>query len=131
MDTARRVVLLECGMGVLWIGLGVLNVGLADLRAAWWIALAAAASTVAVAYTDEHDLFGWSDWRRYAAAVAGVVAAAVAVGLVVLATDLVVLTIVSAALAGMGTGLLAYRFVYGVVRPVPESRLDAAGDRAV
>ncbi|QPV61814.1 hypothetical protein I7X12_13770 [Halosimplex litoreum] len=131
MDTARRVVLLEGTMGTLWIALGVVNVGLAGLRAAWWVAFAAAVATVAVAYTDEHDLFGWGDWRRYAAATVGVVAAAVAVGLVAVATDLVVLTVVSAGLAGMGAGLLCYRFVFGVVRPVPKSRLDAARERAV
>ncbi|QLH77066.1 hypothetical protein HZS55_07065 [Halosimplex rubrum] len=124
MDAARRVVLFEGGMGVVWIALGALNVGVAGLREAWWVALAAAVATVAVTYTDEHDLFGWDDWQRYAAAVVGVVAAAVAVGLVVLATSLVVLTVVSAGLAGMGAGLLCYRFVYGVVRPVPQSRLD-------
>jgi DNA-binding transcriptional LysR family regulator len=131
MDAARRVVLLEGGMGALWIGLGVLNVGVDGLREAWWVALAAAVATVTVAYTDEHDSLGWSDWRRYAAAVVGVVAVAVAVGAVALATDLVVLTVVSAALAGMGAGLLPYRLVYGVVRPVPESRLDGARERAV
>jgi O-antigen/teichoic acid export membrane protein len=118
-------------MGGLWIALGSMNVGVAGLREAWWVALAAAVATVAIAYTDEHDLFGWNDWRRYAAATVGVVAAAVAVGLVAVATDLIVLTVVSAALAGMGAGLLGYRFVYGVVRPVPKSRLDAARERAV
>ncbi|QLH81500.1 hypothetical protein [Halosimplex pelagicum] len=130
MDTARRVVLLEVGMGAIWIALGVLNVGVAGLREAWWVALAAAVTTVAVTYTDEHDLLGWSDWRRYAAAIVAVVAIAVAVGVVAIATDLVVLTVVSGGLAGMGAGLLGYRFVYGVVRPVPESRLGA-GKRSV
>ncbi|ELZ27746.1 hypothetical protein C475_07490 [Halosimplex carlsbadense 2-9-1] len=131
MDAARRVVLLECGMGALWIALGALNVGVAGLREAWWLALVAAVVTVAVAYVDEHDLFGWDDWRRYAAAIVCVVAATVAVGLVVVATELVVLTVVSAALAGMGVGLLSYRFVYGIVRPVPKSRRDAAEERTV
>jgi len=118
-------------MGVLWLALGVTNVGLDGLREGWWVALAAVVVTVVVAYTDEHDPFGRNDWRRYAAAVVGVVAAAIAVGLVALVTDLDVLTVVSTALAGMGTGLLGYRFVYGVVRPVPESRLDGARERAV
>jgi len=131
MDAARRVVLLEGGMGVLWIALGALYDGVVGLRAAWWVALAAAVATAVVAYTDEHGLHGQDDWRRYAAAAAGVVGAAIALAFVVFVTDLAALTVVDAGIVGMGVGLLCYRFVYGVVRPVPQSRLDAARERAV
>jgi len=40
-------------------------------------------------------------------------------------------TTISAILVGLGVGVLAYRFVYGVVRPIPADRLERAGRRAV
>lgn len=38
---------------------------------------------------------------------------------------------VLAAFVGAGLGLLGYRFVYGVLRPIPEKRLRQARERAV
>ncbi|MFC7193531.1 hypothetical protein ACFQL4_00940 [Halosimplex aquaticum] len=71
------------------------------------------------------------EFYRYALAIVGVVAVVAVCGAVVVATDMVVLTVVSVVLAGMGAGLLGYRIVFGVLRPVPESRLDGAKKRAV
>jgi len=118
-------------MGVLWLGLGVLNVGLAGLREVWWVGLAALGATAAVCYADEHGVVSWDEWYRYAAAVVGVVASVVACAVVAFLTDLAVLTVVSVALAGTGLGLLVYRTVYGVLRPLPEARLDSTDDRSV
>lgn len=131
MNAARLVVLLECGMGVLWLLLGVLNVGRSGLQESWWVAVLALVLTVAVVGADEHRLVEWDQWYRYAAAIVGVIASVVAVGTVAVVTDLVVLTIIGAALAGTGAGLLAYRVVFGVVRPLPASRLDGANERSV
>ncbi|WP_415378661.1 hypothetical protein [Halosimplex sp. TS25] len=131
MDAARRVVLFEGGMGVAWILLGLLNVGVAGLREGWWLGLAALAATVATVYADEHRVVDVDEWYRYALAIVGVVAAVAVCGAVVVVTDMVVLTVVSVVLAGMGVGLLAYRVVFGVLRPVPESRLDGANNRAI
>ena len=59
------------------------------------------------------------------------VASAGVVALVTVLTELVVLTITGAALAGTGAGLLSYRVVFGVIRPLPECRLDGANERSV
>ncbi|WP_436923191.1 hypothetical protein [Halosimplex amylolyticum] len=131
MDTARRVVLFEGGMGAAWILLGVLNVGVAGLREAWWLCLAALVATVATAYADEHRVVALDEFYRYAVAIVGVVAAVAVCGAVVALTDVAVLTVVGVVLAGIGAGLLGYRVVYGVLRPLPESRLDGAKKRAV
>ena len=131
MNVARRVVLLECGMGVLWMLLGLLNVGRSGIRDAWWVAVLALVVTSSVVGADEHRLVDWDDWYRYAAAIVGVIASVVAVALVAVTTDLVLLTIIGAALAGTGAGLLAYRVAFGVIRPLPESRLDGANERSV
>ena len=131
MDAARRVVLLELGMGLLWLALGVLNVGIDGLGQVWWVAAGSFLAGVTAVYADEHDLHGWDDWYRAAATVVGVVAWVIAVGIVVVLTKLSVLTVVGGALAGLGAGLLCYRFVYGVVRPVPKARLERASGRSV
>jgi len=131
MNAARRVVLLECGMGVLWILLGLLYVGRSGIRDAWWVALVALVGTVGVVAADEHRLVAWDEWYRAAAAIVGVIASVIVVAAVAVLTDLVVLIVVGAALAGSGTGLVAYRLVFGVVRPLPDARLDDATDRSV
>ena len=118
-------------MGGVWVGLGLLNVGLTGLREAWWVGLAALGVTAAVRYADEHGVVSWDEWHRYAAAIVGVVASVVACAVVVFLTGLAVLTVVSVALAGTGLGLLVYRTVYGVFRPLPEARLDGTDDRSV
>lgn len=131
MDTARRVVITETGMGVLWILLGVVNVGIDGFRGTWWLVALAAVATAALVYADEQRLGDWDEFSRGALAIAGVLAAVVAVWVVVWVTTLSVPTAVSAAMAGTGVGLVGYRVVFGVVRPVPESRLEASRERAV
>ena len=131
MDAARRVVLLEGGMGLLWVALGALYVGLDGLGEAWWVVAGSLLAGVAAVYADEHDVHGLDEWYRAAATVVGVVAWVTAVGIVVVLTELSVLTVVGGALAGLGAGIVCYRFVYGVVRPVPKARLERAGGRSV
>lgn len=131
MDASRRVVLFEGGMGLLWTLFGLGNGGFDGLREAWWLAVLAGVATVALVSADEQRFTHWDGYRRGALAIASVVAATVLVGAVVVATTIPVQTAVSIALVGIGLGLLVYRLVYGVVRPVPRARLDRAGDRAV
>ncbi|RXK47272.1 hypothetical protein [Halorientalis pallida] len=40
-------------------------------------------------------------------------------------------TILVGVFAGFGAGILGYRFLYGIVRPIPERRLERASRRAV
>jgi hypothetical protein len=131
VSSPRRVVLFDCALGGLWAGLGALNVGLTSLREAWWVGLSALVATAVVLYADEHGVVSWGGWERAAAAVVAVVASVVACAAVVFATTLAAVTVVGVALAGTGLGLLAYRTVYGVLRPLPEARLDGTGDRSV
>jgi drug/metabolite transporter (DMT)-like permease len=40
-------------------------------------------------------------------------------------------TVYAGVFAGFGSGILGYRFVYGIIRPIPESRLARARTQAV
>ncbi|WP_459194474.1 hypothetical protein [Halosimplex sp. J119] len=131
MEAARRIVLFEAGMGAAWILLGVLNAGPDGLRDGWWLAVAAFVATAGATYADEHRLVDVDEWHRYAFAIVSVVAATAGCAVVIVATDMAVLTVVGVGFVGMGAGLVVYRVVYGVVRPLPESRLEGARDRAV
>ncbi|WP_436929930.1 hypothetical protein [Halosimplex halobium] len=130
MDAARRVVLLELGMGLLWLGYGFGMTGFAGLRSGWWLAVPAAAGTVALMYAEEHRVADWDPYYRGGLAIALVVGFTAVVGAVGALTALSVVDAIAVAMTGIGAGLLPYRFVYGVVRPVPESRLAAARERA-
>lgn len=131
MDAARRVVLVEGGLGLLWTVYGFGPQSAATLRAAWWVAAAGAVATPALLYLEEHRWTDWGAYRRGAMVIAATLGAVALAAAVVLATTLSVMTVVSVGLGGLGAGLLAYRVVYGLVYPVPESRLDREAGSAL
>jgi len=131
MDATRRIVLLEAGMAAMWVALALLEVGLEGLGEVWWVAVLSAVGFAAFYYVDEHRLAGDNGWSPYALAVVLVVTGAVGTGAIVVVTGQSVPKTVAGTLVGAAIGLLGYRFVYGVVRPVPESRLERARERAV
>jgi hypothetical protein len=122
MDAERRLVLFEGGMGAAWLALGAAQAGPDGLRAGWWLGLVAVVGTVGSTYAIEHDLVPTNVFARYTFTVVGVLLSVLAAATVTLVTALSPLTVVSVALAGMGLGLLGYRAVFGLLRPVPESR---------
>jgi hypothetical protein len=129
MDAARRVVLVEGVLGTLWVVYG-LGQSLSTLRLAWWVAAGGAVGIAALLYLEEHRWTGWGAYRRGGTTIAAVLAAVALCGAVVVATDLAVVTVVRVGLGGVGVGLLCYRFVYGLVYPVPRSRIEQAGSWA-
>jgi len=131
MDATRRIVLLETGMAATWVALALLQVGPEGLRGAWWVAALAAVGFATFYYADEHRLGGVDGWSRYALAAALVVGATVGTGSIVVLTGLSLPKTVAGVLVGAAVALIAYRFLYGVVRPVPDARLERARDRAV
>ena len=129
MDTARRVVLVEGVLGLLWVVYGLVA-SLSTLRSTWWIAFGGAVGIATMLYLEEHRWTDWGPYRRGGTTIAAVLLAVALCAVVVVATPLSVTTVVSVGLGGMGLGLLCYRLVYGVVRPVPRSRVDRANGSA-
>jgi len=130
MDAARRVVLLECGLGLLWTVYGFGTQSAATLRAAWWVAACGAVAIPALLYLEEHRWTDWGVYRRGATTIAAVLVSVALAAAAVAVTTLSTGTVVSVGLGGLGIGLLAYRAVYGLVYPVPESRLDRVNGSA-
>jgi len=126
MDAARRVLLVEGVLGLLWLVYG-LGQSLSVLRAAWWVAAGGAVGTAALLYLEEHRWADWGPYRRGGTTIAAVLGAVALGGAVVVVTALAVTTVVRVGLGGVGVGLLCYRFVYGLVYPVPRSRVERAG----
>jgi len=128
MNAARRVVALEVSTGAAFAAYGLWVVGVAGLQETWWVAAAAAVAVVATVSVAEHRLNA-TGGARYALAILGVVGATVAAGVVVALTALSVDAVVGAALVGTGVGVCGYRVVYGLCRPVPETRLERTRER--
>ncbi|WP_123536277.1 hypothetical protein [Halosimplex salinum] len=131
MDAARRVLLLEGGMGALWAVYGLVTTSVATVVGAWWLAVPSAVTVVALTYAEDHRMMDWDPYRRGAVAIAAVVVGVAVVWLLAILTSLAVVETIGVGITGMGAGLLGYRIVYGVVRPVPEARLAAESGQSV
>ncbi|WP_246986152.1 hypothetical protein [Halorientalis marina] len=129
--TPERKVLLGDGA----VGLSVVLPGLLYFGSAlvWWAPIPGALvafTTAAVQHYAEHVGFE-STVHEALFGLAGIVLPlAVAAALVLVGSPLGP-PIAFVAFAGTGTGFLGYRFVFGVLRPVPEKRLERAGERVV
>ncbi|WP_247005841.1 hypothetical protein [Halorientalis litorea] len=129
MDPTRRVLLTDGLVGVLALATGMAFA----VPFRWWLVPLAGVTTLgtaAVLFSEERDALAS---RGYA-----VVLMALFVGLPgLLALGLLwVRPPLGSALAfavclGLGGAVVGYRFVFGVLRPVPEKRLARARDRAV
>ena len=99
----------------------------------WWVPVPAAllaATTGAAQHYTEHVRFERTRDEAALALGAIVVPVAVAAVLVVTGSPLGP-PLALAVFSGTGVGFLGYRFVFGVLRPIPEKRLERAGERAV
>jgi hypothetical protein len=130
MEPERKVLL---GDGL--VALSVLLPGLLYFGSAlvWWVPLPAALfafTTAAAQHYTEH--VGFERVRDEAILSLGAIVVPVAVaGALVVTGSPLGPPLALAVLAGTGSGFLVYRLVYGVVRPIPEKRLERAGERAV
>lgn len=99
----------------------------------WWVPLPAALlvfTTAAAQHYTEH--VGFARVRDEALLSLGVIVLPIAVaGVLVVTGSALGPPLALAVFAGTGFGFLLYRFVFGVLRPVPEKRLERAGERAV
>lgn len=129
--TPERKVLLGDGL----IGLSVLFPASFYLGSGlvWWVPLPAAMVgfvTAASQHYTEH--VGFDRARDEALLAFGSVVLPVAVAAVFVVTGSPLgPPLALAAFTGVSAGLLGYRFVFGVLRPVPAARLERAGERTV
>jgi hypothetical protein len=131
MNAARRVLLVDGSMGFVWAVYGFLLRPAATFREWWWVAALAAAVAAVGMYASDHGLAGFRTRTQGMALVAGFLAVVAGAAGLVAATGLSVDAAVPVGIGGLGLGLLAYRVAFGVVLPVPEDRLERAGERAV
>jgi hypothetical protein len=129
--TPERKVLLGDGL----VALSVLLPGLLYFGPAlvWWVPMPAAllvATTGAAQHYSEH--VGFERARDEAAlALGAIVVPVAAAGVLVVTGSSLGPPLALAVFVGTGLGFLGYRFVFGVLRPIPEKRLARAGERAV
>jgi hypothetical protein len=130
MTPERKVLLGDGAVALIALLNGLLFFGSALV---WWVpvpaALLAATAGMAQHYT-EH--VGFERTRDEAALALGAIVLPVGVaGALVVTGSPLGPPLALAAFVGTGAGFLGYRFVFGVLRPVPEKRLERAGERAV
>jgi hypothetical protein len=122
-ELRKSVLKAELPLGAVLIGLGAVEAGsaLADVAA---VAAMVCLATAAAFYVTEHDLVPGLFPEVVAIvsllAVAGVVAGAVAF------FPAPMPLVLSAALVGFGVGMVGYRTVFGLLRPLPPWRLERA-----
>lgn len=124
MDAERRVVLVDVGMALSWVGLGLLFAERTAIEL-WWLGVLVALGIVGTTWAGDHGVV--SEWTTVVAVIVfgvGLFAAAL-----VWDAELVSEALIPVTLAGMGVGLLVYRIYFGIVRPVPEERLRGASGR--
>jgi len=130
MTPERRVLLGDSAVALSALLPGLLYFGDALV---WWVPVPAAllvVTTGAAQHYTEH--VGFERTRDEAALALGAIVVPVAVaGTLVLTGSPLGPPLALAVFTGTGLGFLAYRFVYGVLRPIPEKRLERAGKRAV
>jgi hypothetical protein len=130
MEPERKVLLGDGAVAVSVLVPGLLYFGSALV---WWVPLPAALlsfTTAAAQHYTEH--VGFERTRDEAALALGAIVVPVAVaGVLVVTGSAFGPPLALAVFAGTGVGFLLYRFVYGVLRPIPEKRLARAGQRAV
>lgn len=122
----RRILLADCGSGLLILVLGGLAITPDVLGSVWWIAVFVTLLSWAATYADEQRLQGASIRRRLTVYLGSLaVAGAVLVG-VVTATPLGPGLVLATAVAGFGLATIVNRVVFGVIYPVPQCRLRRA-----
>ncbi|MFB6164120.1 MAG: hypothetical protein ABEJ31_03080 [Haloarculaceae archaeon] len=130
MTPERRVLLVDglAGLAVLAVGMGLL-----DAPLQWWVLVLASVTAISVAgvlFGVERDQFE-SIGRALLVAALFVLAPLGVAAATALARPTLGAALAFAVFLGVGGGIIGYRFVFGVLRPVPERRLERARDRAV
>ncbi|WP_254273081.1 hypothetical protein [Haloarcula marina] len=124
MNLRTKVLLTDGFLAVLALAQVWLNV---DEGVLWPLAALFAVVTVAATYAGEHGVTGRlpGSGAVQTVALVAVLGTAILAGGSLLGPDLVT-SVLLAALAGLGVGMLCYRAYFGVVRPVPAARLERA-----
>ena len=130
MTPERKVLLGDSAVAVSVLAPAVLYFGSALV---WWVPIPAAFlafTTAAAQHYTEH--VGFDRLRDDVLLSVGAIVVPVAVAAVVTVIGSPLgPPLALAVFAGTGVGFLSYRVVFGVVRPIPDKRLERAGERAV
>ena len=130
MDPTRKVLLTDGAVGLATLAVGA---RLLDAPFRWWVLLLAGGTALGVAgmlFGAEQQVFASTGLGLATAGVFVLVPLGVSLAFMQVSPSLGSALALSAVL-GTGGGLLGYRFVFGVLRPVPQHRLDRADERAV
>ncbi|WP_018256363.1 hypothetical protein [Halomicrobium katesii] len=127
MDTRAKIALLDGFLGVVQIiaALGLAETG--TLVEHWWLVVATALGTVGFAIAGDRGYTPDDSTWGFTAVVVAVVAASL---LAVFVVNPPVPT-VAALQFGVGSGILTNRLLFGVVWPVPTSRIERFRDGIV
>lgn len=126
MDARRKVLLTDLAVGLASVANG-LFFGSAAAVDLWWVGGLVAVGGGGLAWATEHGVLGE---RATILLVAAFGLAMLGLGVSGLA-ELAETGVIPVTLVGIGVGIVAYRVYYGVVRPVPASRLEGARRRGV
>lgn len=118
-----KILLADCGSGLLILTLGALAIVPDLLGYTWWLALAMTLLAGAGTYVDEQHLDGASTRRRLSVYLGFVVAAGLLLGGVIATTTLGPGVVATTAATGFGLATVLNRLVFGVVYPIPQRRL--------
>jgi len=118
----KRILLADCGSGLLILVLGGIAITPEILGEVWWLAVGATLLSGAATYADEQRLEGASVRRRLTVYLGSVAAmGALLIGVLVV-TSLGPGLVLSMAVAGFGLATLVNRLVFGVIYSIPERR---------
>jgi len=127
MDTRTKVVLLDGLLGVVQIMSALVLAGAGNLVEHWAFVVAAALGTVGfVTAGDRGYIPDDSAWGFPV-----VLVAIVAVSLVVVLVVSPPVSTVAALQFGIGIGILTNRLVFGLVRPIPERRIERTREHGI
>lgn len=121
-----RILLADCGSGLLILVLGGLAITPDVLGSVWWLAVVSTLLSGGATYADEQRLEGASVRRRLTVYLGTVAAMGTVLVGVVAVTPLGPGLVLSTAVAGFGLATLVNRIVFGLVYPIPQRRLRRA-----
>jgi len=122
----KKILLADCGSGLLILALGALATTPEMIGRIWWLALSTTLLTGAVTYVDEQRLEGVGIRRRLAVYLGLLALLGAFLGAVLVYTSLGPGVVLTATVTGFGLATVVNRLVFGVIYPIPHRRLVRA-----
>lgn len=122
----KKILLADCGSGVLILALGALAIAPSLLGRTWWLVLATTVVTGVATYVDEQRLEGASTRTRLGMYAGSVLAVGLLLVGAVVGTSLGPGVVLTAGAAGFGLATVVNRLVFGVIYELPHRRIVRA-----